>query len=128
MGPGGRNVKGLDLRALICLAQQSTVQRVEGLGGRIADEPCAAGMELLIKSIGILKPRTGVAKIEVKGIGLPWLVIHPVEQVCFITPVVQDRKFRRVEKSARVQGTGGQEVPPVISAVRDIEPRARSTE
>src|SRR5260370_7156220 len=79
--PSGRDVISYDLRALVAVAEESAVQRVEGLACGIADESGAAGVQLLVEGIGVLKP--GTREAEVAGNPIPRLYpsLHPIDNL-----------------------------------------------
>ena len=49
------------------------------------------------------------------------LEVHAIEQVLFVALVVKDGKFRRIEKASAVQSAGGNKIPPLLSAVPEVD-------
>ena len=81
-------------------------------------------MKLLVVRIGILKPGTREAQVEVNGVRSRELVVHAVEQVLLITLGVHYSKLRRIKKPARVQAARGNEIPPLLPSVTKFETAA----
>ena len=48
-------------------------------------------------------------------------VVHAIKDVLLIALVMEDRKFRRIEKPSGIQPVGFNKVPPVFAAIRQIE-------
>src|SRR5579864_7621860 len=116
MGPGRCDVERPDLRTLIRLTERSQRYRVDGLTGGTC-EPRIASMELLVEGVGVLKPRTRIAEVEVNGIGCCELVVDSVEHVFLVAFVVHHGELRWIEESAAIQCVRGDEISPVLSAV-----------
>jgi hypothetical protein len=126
--PGGSQVERLDLRALIAGSQGIAVGRIHEdciRGIAIDPKPWRAEMKLRVERIGILKPGTRVARIEVDGVCLARLIIHAVKNVLLVSLVVHHIRLRRIKKSACLQTTGGDEIAPLLTTERYVETRRR---
>ena len=73
-----------------------------------------------VKRIRCLEPASTVAEVQMNRVGGGELIVHAVEQVLFIALVVEHGEFWRVEEAASVQAAYGDEVSPVLAAVRKI--------
>ncbi len=55
------------------------------------------------------------------GIRAACLVIHAVEQIFLIAPIVDGLKFGGIEEAAGVQAVGGDEISPLLVSDGEIE-------
>src|SRR5260370_27597388 len=100
VGPDGRDVVSLDLRALIRLPNRAAGDRVgyAGIG--------------IIVGVGCLKPGTAIAKVHMDRVRTCRLKVDSVEQILFIAFVVDGVKFGRIQESAGVPSTCSDELSP----------------
>src|ERR1700685_2215935 len=74
-----------------------------------------------IVRIGSLEPGAGKAQIEIDGVHVGKLEIHPIENVLFVAVIVENLELRAIQEAAGVQAIGGDEVSPFFSAIGKIE-------
>src|SRR5579864_3037449 len=81
-GPSWRNIKRLNLRALISRAERCPRDRVGQEGRQAQDWIC---VKLLIVRIRILKIRARILQVELNRIRIRGLEIHTIEKILFVT-------------------------------------------
>ena len=97
--PGGRDVEGPDLGALVLRA---TGRPFGPKAAVVHHQPVPGGGVLRIVRVGRLEPGAREAEIEVDGVGRGGLEIDAVEEVLLVAVVVHDGEFRTVEKAAGI--------------------------
>src|ERR1700682_3708156 len=130
MGPGWRDVEGLDLRALIRWPQGISGHRVENDGATCIAiyawirERRRTWMRLRIERVRILKPRTCVPEVQVDCIRPIGLKVYAVKDVLLVALGVYDTKFRWIEEPAGIQAAHRNKVSPLFASERSVETSA----
>src|SRR5271169_3030133 len=117
--PGRSDVVGSDLGTLIRGPDGNAVGTKTAVINHHA-EPRRG--ELPVKRIRRLEPGAGVKQVKVQGVCGTELIIYAVEDVFFVALVVHYGVLRTVEKPAAVQTVRGNEVSPLFTAIRQVEP------
>ena len=116
---GWRDIEGHDFGSLIGIAD---IAKYGIAAGAATDD--IRDIQVVIR-IGCLEPGTRVVEIDMNRIDFREVVVDPVEDIFFVAFVMEDHELGRIEKSSGVQSIGLDEVPPVLAAVAQIEPRRR---
>ena len=88
--PGWSDVKGVDLRALVCRADQDAI----GTKPVIADANSVPRRRVLrVIRIGRLEPGAAEAQIQMNRVLGRELVVHPVENIFFVAFVVRHNEI-----------------------------------
>src|SRR5579864_1115006 len=123
--PGRRNVKGLNLRALISRAYNFSV----GIKPAIVDHnPVPGSCILRVESVRCLEPGTCVFEVDMDRVRGGKLVIDSVKQIFFVALVVHHNKLRRIKESPAVQAACRNKVSPALPAIGQIEVYVRRSE
>src|ERR1700756_2138196 len=107
--PGRSDVIGLDLGTLVGRPNRSIV-------GPTGD----AHIEIVV-GIWILKPGSRETKVQVNRVPVRDLVVDAVEYIFQVAFGMDHGKFRRVEKTTGIQSIHRDEVPPLRSAIGEVE-------
>ena len=75
----------------------------------------------VVEGVGGLEPGAAETKVEMKGIVGRQLEVDAVEDVLFVTLVVEDAELGRVEESSGVKAVKLDEVTPVLAAIAEID-------
>ena len=106
LGKCRRNVEGLDLGVLIGIAHilAKLVEHVQ-----------------IVVGVRRLKPGAAIVQVQLNGIRLVDLVIHPIEGIQLVSLGMKNRELRGVKEPARVESIDFDEIPPVFSAVAQVD-------
>src|SRR5271165_4762177 len=113
MCPRGSDVEGPNLGALIGVPQ--------------IDSGGTEHVQIVV-GVGRLKPRARVLEIGVQRIRLIQLVIRVIKSIFLVALVVNRSELWRVEKTPALQAADGDEIPPRLAPVSQIEGRVAGTE
>ena len=118
VGPDRSNIERSDLRTLIRGADQHAI----GPEAAVIYQQAVPGRRILgVVRIGSLEPGAGELKIEVEGVPVGRLEIHPVEYVLLVAVIVKNLKLRTIQETAGVKTVGGDEISPFFSSIGKIE-------
>ncbi len=123
----GRKVERHDLRALVGIAD---VPEGRVRGGAAADHvlDSEAVVAEIVVGVRRLEPRPAHPQVQMHRIRRRKLPVDAVEPIELVPLVVEHRELRRIQKPPRIQPVQLDEVPPVLSAVAQIQRRRRRPE
>ena len=118
MRPSGSNVKGLDLRTLVCRTDDVPI----GIQAPVVHyQPVPRGCILSVKRIWRLEPGARKSCIQVDRIHFVQLKVEAIKYVFFIALGVNDCKLRRIEKASAVQPIHGDKIPPLRATIPEVD-------
>src|SRR5579872_209796 len=68
-----------------------------------------------------LEPGTRPCQVQMNGVAGRDLIINTVEEVLDVSLVMHDRELGSIEETSAVRAIDGDEIAPVLSAVREVK-------
>ena len=126
------DVKRSDLRPLVCRSHDHTIRRNSAViihVLRIHPIQSIPGCRIFsVVGVWCLEPASAVTKINVNRVRTIELIVHPVEEVFFISLVVHNGEFRRIQESPCIHAVHGNKISPALPAVRQVRRNVRRAE